>query len=151
MKTKEYIKSMESLNFIGEVEETRRYVCIKNKNRDDLMLVDKLAIFSVAVDQKHFEDLTGDYKAVLINLTLTYIKTPPEDRKEEKRYYARSRFMNNRDNYLNLSNTGETVIASIWETRTIQTKFTIEELKGLGVAFDENDEPYEWNLVEVTE
>ncbi|RPF54791.1 hypothetical protein [Abyssicoccus albus] len=151
MKTKKYIKDMESLNFIGKVEETRRYVCVKNKNGDDLMLVDKLAIFSVAVDQKHFEGLTGDNKAVLINLTILYAKTPPEERKEEKRYYARSKFTATGDNYLNLFDSGNTDLITKFAPQGVQTKFTIEELKGLGIQFDENNEPYEWILEEVTE
>ena len=151
MKTKELIKLVEEFDFVGRVVENEVYLSIKNKYNETFVSIEKKKRYSFDKFSLVYNGLSDEQKEQLMSIVIPYISTPTEERKDEKRYYVRSKFDNSDYNHLNLSDLGHTYIGNKLESLENQTKFTIDKLKELGIQFDENDEPYEWTLKEVAE
>ena len=151
MKDKEFVREVKTLDFVDEVINGGETFHIKNIRMSTIISIEKNEFYSLDTRWSSYKGLSNEEKKMLMDIVIPYISTPTEERKDEKRYYVRSKFDNSDYNHLNLSDLGHTYIGNKLESLENQTKFTIDKLKELGIQFDENDEPYEWTLKEVAE
>ena len=127
MKTKEFIKRVEELGFGVKVYDSQIRILAND--------------FIISVVYIGREYMINTYKPVslafrnedeLFDLIIKYAKTPVEDRKEEKKFYLRHRWLKPRPidkNYLNhWIGTNKYWLDYNNETENIQTQFNLKEI-----------------------
>lgn len=153
MKIKEFIKRVEELGYLvneGYVDWQISRIC---KGQDLLVaIVNKNNLCRISTD---WWDIPDEEKSKLLDIIVEFAKTPIEDRKEEKKFYLKHRFLtsllgemkysfinyNTKYNEIFLSNK-----ESLGETKT---RFTLKEIEEIKERFDTDLADFE--LVEVEE
>lgn len=94
MKTKEFIKRVEELGYLvdeGHVDWQISRIC---KGQDLLVaLVNKNNLSRISTDFGGWWDIPNEEKSKLLDIIVEFAKTSIEDRKEEKKYYLRHRWL----------------------------------------------------------
>ena len=91
MKTKEFIKRVEELEFIAY--EDSNYWLIKNEYGSNVAHVNKTILSQMSTDYIQWDKVYNEDKEKLFDLLVEYAETPPEDRKEIKKYFYKHNFM----------------------------------------------------------
>ena len=151
MKDQEFVREVKTLDFVDEVINGGETFHIKNIRMSTIISIEKNEFYSLDTRWSSYKGLSNEEKKMLMDIVIPYISTPTEERKDEKRYYVRSKLDDSDYNYLSLFGAGNKHIGHKLESLENQTEFTISELKELGIQFDKNDEPYEWTLEDVAE
>lgn len=148
MKTKEFIRRVDELGFLYEKAEEVYY--IYNKEGTKYASVCHNVPNQISNMERVWDFLDKEEQKKLFDLLIEYAKTPIEDREEEKRFYLKHRWLENREecNYLNFEISGlyyslNTKCEASWA----KTKFTINEIKEIKEKFDTDLADFE--LVEV--
>lgn len=90
MKTKEFIKRVEGLEF--EVENGKEYYYIKDIDGELIASINKLITFQICTNFNAWDELCDDLKKQLFDIISKYTKTPVDEREEEKKLYLRHRY-----------------------------------------------------------
>lgn len=91
MKTKEFIKRVEELGY----PLSSSYYCweIRNKKNYLIAVVSKDVLYKISTDSAYWDGISDEDKNKLLGLLIEYAKTPVKDRKEEKKFYLRHRWL----------------------------------------------------------
>lgn len=84
MRTKEFIKRVEELEFIAY--EDSNYWLIKNEYGSNVAHVNKTILSQMSTDYIQWDKVYNEDKEKLFDLLVEYAETPPEDREEIKKY-----------------------------------------------------------------
>ena len=99
MKTKEFCAKVEELGF--RTTHVNAYIYIENRMVDTCAMVNEYNCYEVNTDIGDFYELKEETKKELFELLVGYSSTPIEERKEEKKYYLKHKWMNfKRERYL---------------------------------------------------
>lgn len=90
MKTKEFIKRIEGLEF--EVENGKEYYVIKDIDGEVIASINKLITFQICTDYKGWDELCHEIKKQLFDIISKYAGTPPDEREEEKKFYLKHKY-----------------------------------------------------------
>lgn len=134
-----YFKDYRDMIFIySDIEQSKTIACIYTD-----------IYFSIDTVYREFERLEDHRKERLINLIIDYVKTPIEERKKEKKYYLRHKWLSyNGRQYLNLYiNENECLIDTKHSYDNIKTQFTQAQIEDIKKKFNTNLEDFE--MVEV--
>ena len=150
MKTKEFIKKVAELGYkINEKNFFDSVICLIISNSFDRKVgyVAKNKLFEMNI--RSDENMTEE----LFDLIVEYANTPVKDREEEKRYYLRHKWLNNKNtNYLHLNEENNFYDLSVYkslEAWKAQLQFTEKEIEEIKEKFDTGLSDFE--LVEVEE
>lgn len=91
MKTKEFIKRVEGLEF--EAENGKEYYFIKDIDGDVIASINKLITFQICTDFNAWDELCDDLKKKLFDIISKYTSTPIDEREEEEKYFYEHRFI----------------------------------------------------------
>ncbi len=91
MKTKEFIKRVKELGF--EVFNEDDYLVIKDEYESNVANVNKTTLAQMSTDYIEWDEIYDEDKTKLFDLLIEYAKTPIEDRKEEKKFYLKHRWI----------------------------------------------------------
>ena len=91
MKTKEFIKRVEELEFIAY--EDSNYWLIKNEYGSNVAHVNKTILSQMSTDYIQWDKVYNEDKEKLFDLLVEYAETPPEDREEIKKYFYKHNSM----------------------------------------------------------
>lgn len=146
MKTKEFIKRVEELGFRVKVCDSQIRILAND--------------FIISVIYIGREYMINTYKPVsiafrnedeLFDLIIKYAKTPVEDRKEEKKFYLRHRWLKPSPIYKNYLNywigNDEYWLDYKNESKEIQTQFTLKEIEEIKEKF--NTDLADFEMIEV--
>lgn len=150
MKTNEFIRRVEELGFVYEKGEEVYY--IYNKEGTKYASVCHDIPNQISNMERVWDFLDKEEQKKLFDLLVEYAKTPIEDREEEKKYYLKHRWLENREecNYLNFDINGLYYSLNTKpEARLSKTKFTINEIEEIKEKF--NTDLADFELVEVEE
>lgn len=87
MKTKEFIRKVEELDFVGTAEKGMSgLIGFPNKNGEALISVNEDLAYHFTTEYKAFKQLHLRDKRQLANIAWEYARTPLEKREEEKKY-----------------------------------------------------------------
>lgn len=126
MKTKEFIKRVEDMGFEVHTEKNMTYV---NKNLENLSYIDEEYTNTINTVLRTFARLEDKKREKLFKAIVEYASTPPEERKEEKKYYIKHPGLSRDFAYLNQSIFGkEWYLSAGYENHITKTQFTLEEL-----------------------
>ena len=150
MKTKEFMKKVAELGYkINEKNFFDSVICLIISNSFDRKVgyVAKNKLFEMNI--RSDENMTEE----LFDLIVEYANTPVKDREEEKRYYLRHKWLNNKNtNYLHLNEENNFYDLSVYkslEAWKAQLQFTEKEIEEIKEKFDTGLSDFE--LVEVEE
>lgn len=91
MRTKEFIKRVEELEFIAY--EDSNYWLIKNEYGSNVAHVNKTILSQMSTDYIQWDKVYNEDKEKLFDLLVEYAETPPEDREEIKKYFYKHNSM----------------------------------------------------------
>lgn len=91
MKTKEFIKRFEELGYC--VMNGEEYYHIKDFDGEIIASINKLIMFQICTDYDAWDKLSSEIKKQLFDIISKYASTPPDERKEEKKFYLRHRYL----------------------------------------------------------
>lgn len=140
MKTQTFIKEVEQLGFYTLTDGIDIYIFDREISEEERYYEDDTyAIATIGTDeyrdfviQGKFIDKDTDVTKIyiLFKLIMEYTNTPVEDRKEEKKYWLRHRFLESKPlKYLNFnSEIGIFKLNTITQSENSQTQFTQEEI-----------------------
>ena len=106
----------------------------------------------INTDYGSFECIPDHELEELMEVIYEYVQTPVEEREEPQKYLFKHKYLsvNFSDTYLNSHTDVNSIdLNSSTETPIVKTHLTIEEAKEIGVTFDDNNEPYEWEMIPV--
>lgn len=151
MKNKVFKQRLEEWEY--QVRDTGKEYLIANKNGNLMATVSKKVRKQINTDFDAWDKLSDENKDMLFNLFIHFTSTPPEDREEEKKFYAKHKYLvgtEYRDaNYLNF---GKYDDDKLWlgfkdKRLTVQTQFSLKEIEDIKKEFDIDLKDFE--LVEV--
>lgn len=148
MKTKEFCEKVEKLGF--RTMHVNAYIYIENRMVDTCAMVNEYNCYEVNTDTGDFYDLKKETKEELFNLLVEYSSTPIEERKEEKKYYLKHRFVQNATGsfYMNYKTEDKKyVLSDSLETDDYKTKFTKKEIEEIKQKFNTSLDDFE--IIEV--
>lgn len=132
MKTKEFIKRVGDMGFkILNASDMFLYIYIREVDDDyeQLGYVDVETENIMNISGLGIDKITSDKREKLFKLIVEYASTPPEERKEEKKYYIKHPGLSRDFAYLNQSIFGdEWYLSEKYEDDITKTQFTLEEL-----------------------
>ncbi|EGC83384.1 hypothetical protein [Anaerococcus hydrogenalis] len=91
MKTKEFIKRVKELGF--EVFNEDDYLVIKDEYESNVANVNKTTLAQMSTDYIEWDEIYDEDKTKLFDLLIEYAKTPIDERKEEKKFYLKHRWI----------------------------------------------------------
>ncbi|WP_277220691.1 hypothetical protein [Peptoniphilus vaginalis] len=152
MKIEEFKEIIDTIGFYKklnlEVEEDDFDFLIK-LNHKTCATVSKSTLYCIDTYYKNFEELSDNVRANLLDVMNKLAETPPEERKDEKKYYLRHKLLYGGSiNYLNLDNS-----TKWWKLNNksqndyTQTQFTQEEIDGIKKGYDVDLKDFE--IIEV--
>ena len=156
MKTKEFLKKVKSLGFEIRIEYGRKGELVEFRigdDEEDFVVIWPKFTFAISTIEGGFMDLKYPLPLKeLYKLCFEYASTPIGDREEEKKFYLKHRWLENREelNYLNFEISGlyyglNTKCEASWS----KTKFTLKEIEDIKEKFDTDLKDFE--LVEVVD
>ncbi|RPF54769.1 hypothetical protein [Abyssicoccus albus] len=157
MYTKDFIEKVKSFNCVSDVftvlggEYIEIYV-YSDEFESIFAEVGLVKQHIISTDFGSFEFVPDNELSELLETIYEYVQTPVEEREEPQKYLFRHKYMGNvlGDRFLNFYKYDGTVSLNNYHSNiSVKTHFTIEEAKELGVTFDENNEPYEWDMIPV--
>ncbi|WP_105977801.1 hypothetical protein [Staphylococcus simulans] len=132
MKTKEFIKRVEDMGFkILNASDMFLYIYIREVDDDyqQLGYVDVETENIMNISGLGIDKITSDKREKLFKLIVKYASTPPEERKEEKKYYIKHKYLANGWNYLNYTEEIEVWRITLKQENDLSlTQFTLAEL-----------------------
>ncbi|WMM09736.1 hypothetical protein RCG47_07125 [Staphylococcus simulans] len=129
MKTKEFIASVQNMGF--KIAQGVSLISVKNELNETLAYVDEEYTESMSTVYRNFVRLADEEKENLFKVIVEYASTPLEERKEEKQYYIKHKYLANGWNYLNYIEEIEAWrITWKQENDLSLTQFTLAELPG---------------------
>lgn len=150
MKTKEFIKRVEGLEF--EVENGKEYYVIKDIDGEVIASINKLITFQICTDYKGWDELCHEIKKQLFDIISKYAGTPPDEREEEKKFYLRHRWFKPSPIYKNYLNywigNDEYWLDYKNESKEIQTQFTKKEIEEIKEKYNTDLSDFEKKEVE---
>lgn len=138
MKTKEFIKRVEELGYY--VMEGEEYYYIRSFDCEVIASINKLITFQICTDYDGWDELCHEIKKGLFDIISKYASTPPDERKEEKKFYLRHRWFKPDSIYKNYLNHwighDEYWLDYKNESKEIKTKFTLKEIDEIKEKFN---------------
>lgn len=132
VKTKEFIKRVEDMGFkILNASDMFLYIYIREVDDDyeQLGYVDVETENIMNISGLGIDKITSDKREKLFKLIVEYASTPPEERKEEKKYYIKHKYLRKHNAYLNYNKSfKEWIFHSKSDTANRKTQFTLAEL-----------------------
>lgn len=127
MRTTEFVK--EVLNSGFEITERPDFISIYYRNVL-ISIVSKNKNFLAGMTYESLNDLSEELREKLYNLIDEYVRTPLNERREEKKYYLRltALIKNEEYNYLNYDDEEEFILGNRIESSDWQTQFTQKEI-----------------------
>ncbi|MDQ7113920.1 hypothetical protein [Staphylococcus simulans] len=126
MKTKEFIKRVEDMGFEVHTEKNMTYV---NKNLENLSYIDEEYTNTINTVLRTFARLEDKKREKLFKAIVEYASTPPEERKEEKKYYIKHKYLRKHNAYLNYDKSlQEWTFHTKSNAVNLKTQFTLAEL-----------------------
>lgn len=127
MKTKEFIASVQNMGF--KIAQGVSLISVKSELNETLAYVDEEYTESMSTVYRNFVRLADEEKENLFKVIVEYASTPLEERKEEKQYYIKHKYVRKHNAYLNYNNDfQEWIFHSKSDTANRKTKFTLTEL-----------------------
>lgn len=148
MKTREVIKEVKRLGFTVKNDFELRIV-IYNQEMITVAIVYSDRLFNINTAFDAFDMVEKDKKEKLIHLIVEYARTPVEERKEEKKYYLKHKWLSDSGRrYLNLYiDKNEYEINTDSNLAEFKTQFTQAEIDEIKRKFNTSLEDFE--IVEV--
>ncbi|PTJ46504.1 hypothetical protein [Staphylococcus simulans] len=132
MKTKEFIKRVEDMGFkILNASDMFLYIYIREVDDDyqQLGYVDVETENIMNISGLGIDKITSDKREKLFKLIVKYASTPPEERKEEKKYYIKHKYLRKHNAYLNYDKSlQEWTFHTKSNAVNLKTQFTLAEL-----------------------
>ncbi|PTJ39467.1 hypothetical protein [Staphylococcus simulans] len=132
MKTKEFIKGIEDMGFkILNASDMFLYIYIREVDDDyeQLGYVDVETENIMNISGLGIDKITSDKREKLFKLIVEYASTPPEERKEDKKYYIKHPGLSRAFAYLNYRRfRNEWYLSAKYEDDIAKTQFTLGEL-----------------------
>lgn len=149
MKTKEFIKRIEQLGYLVNEGYADWQISRISKGQDLLVaIVNKNNLSRISTDFVGWWDISDEDKSKLLDIIVEYAKTPIEDRKKEKKYYLRHKWLRSDDfNYLCFDNIFEIYNLNPCGFKELKTEYTEKEIEEIKQKFDTDLVDFE--LVEV--
>lgn len=150
MRTKEFIKRVEELGF--KYYEDSEDIEIQEKIKGyTVSVINKRQMYSLSSGNSLYVEHPEKYiTKELFDLISEYVKTPIEEREEEKKFYLRYKWINADYNYLNYNYRLDVYgLDRILSFNWIKGKFTLEEIDEIKEKYDTKLEDFE--IVEVEE
>lgn len=147
MRTKEFVKRVEELGYEVKIRETN---CKIFNNDMAVGSVDNLTYMRMTNYCFEYGHLCDEDKEKLFDLMIEYAKTPIKDRKEEKKFYLRHKWLENSDefNYLNYEiGLDNYTLHDASDKSWVRVKFTLKEIEEIKEKFDTDLADFE--MVEV--
>lgn len=91
MKTKEFIKRVGELGYYVMEGEISYY--IRNLDNEVIASINKLITFQIRTEYDGWDKISSEIKKGLFDIISKYASTPPDERKEEKKYFYEHRFI----------------------------------------------------------
>lgn len=134
MRTTEFVK--EVLNSGFEITERPDFISIYYRNVL-ISIVSKNKNFLAGMTYESLNDLSEELREKLYNLIDEYVRTPLNERREEKKYYLRltALIKNEEYNYLNYDDEEEFILGNRIESSDWQTQFTQAEIDDIKEKF----------------
>lgn len=127
MRTKEFIASIQNMGF--KIAKGVSLISVKNELNETLAYVDEEYTESMSTVYRNFVRLADEEKENLFKVIVEYASTPLEERKEEKQYYIKHKYLRKHNAYLNYNNGfQEWLFHSKSDTANRETQFTLAEL-----------------------
>ena len=127
MKTKEFIASVQNMGF--KIAKGVSLISVKNEMNETLAYVDEECTKSMSTLFRNFVCLADEEKEVLFKVIVEYASTPLKERKEEKQYYIKHKYVRKHTAYLNYD---KSLQKWIFHTKSnavnLKTQFTLAEL-----------------------
>lgn len=150
MKTKEFVKKVEELGY-----KVKAYDFTYNIINNGLKLssIDKFIPMRISTNYYEHDKLCDEDKEKLFNLIVEYARTPIEDRKEEKKFYLKHRFLTSLLGDMNYSfinynaKYNEIFLSNKESLGYTKTQFTLKEIEEIKERFDTDLADFE--MVEV--
>lgn len=148
MKTKEFKKEVQELGFriIEDIGSISIYYGVLR-----VSCVYKNELLSVSTAYAAFDNLSKELKEKLYNLIDKYVKTPIEDRKEQRKYYLKHKWLRRSKDigyYLNLYLDEDYFLGNFAEKGSYKTQFTQAEIDKIKERFNTSLEDFEQIPVE---
>lgn len=152
MKTNEFIKAVENLGYL--VDDGYGNWQIWNEKSPIIATVSKIDLFRFSTDFGGWWDIPNKEKSKLLDIIVEFAKTPIEDRKEEKKFYLKHRFLTSllgdmQYSFINYDTKYNDIYLSSNEADYVKTKFTLKEIEEIKKKFDTDLADFE--MVEVEE
>lgn len=144
MKTNDFCEKVEELGF--RTTHVNKYIYIENRMVDTCAMVNEYNCYEVNTDMEDFYELEEETKKELFKLLAEYSSTPIKERKEEKRYYVKHKFLMNETSsfYLNYKpEEKKYVLSGSLETDDYKTKFTKQEIEEIKKKFNTSLDDFE--------
>lgn len=149
MKTKEFIKKVEELGYC--VMNGEEYYHIKDFDGEAIASINKLIMFQICTDYDAWDKLPSEIKEQLFDIISKYASTPPDERKEENKYYLRHRWIFDKDFYMYLRKTSyddkEMRLGIINFCGNDGLQFTLKEIEKIKKNF--NTDLKDFEMIEV--
>ena len=149
MKTKEFIKRVEELEFIAY--EDSNYWLIKNEYGSNVAHVNKTILSQMSTDYIQWDKVYNEDKEKLFDLLVEYAETPPEDREEEKKFYLKHKYFkctNGDSRYFQIyESNGTPWLNAMYTVMGYKKQFTLKEIDEIKEKFGTDLADFE--LVEV--
>ena len=145
MKTKEFIEKIINIGY--EIESDNGYLYIKLPNSNQAR---ECVIGYVGVNKPYILSSDFDWEdEKVLDLMVEYSKTPIDERREEKKYYLRHRWLvSDRDNYLAIDLEEDTLYLDYkGQCDWIKSVFTQKEIDEIKEKYDTNLSDFE--IIEV--
>lgn len=151
MRTKEFIKRVKELGFGTWI--TGNSVYISKGNDKTIARVEVHKTLCIDFVYPSNWSLEEEIREKLFDLIVEYVKTPLEDREEEKKFYLKHRYLRSEkgnEQYLYMPlGSGSLFLQRSMATRLNKYKFTLKEIEEIKEKFDTDLNDFE--LVEVEE
>lgn len=151
MKTKEFIRKIENLGF--EIEKGFSEFIITSPFDTWIAVVDRKEICQINNNYSEWGLLNDSFKKEVFNIISEYASTPPDERKEEKKYYLRHRWIFDKDFYMYLRKTSyddkEMRLGIINFCGNDGLQFTLKEIEKIKKNFNTDLKDFEMIEVEI--
>lgn len=151
MRTKEFIKRVEELGLKVIAYESN---CLIVHNGVTVADVDNFIPMQISTYYYEYDKLCDGDREKFFDLLVEYAKTPIEDREEEKKFYAKHRYLVQAGDYttafLNYAtNNDRLYVYTKAQTYSVKTQFTLKEIEEIKKKL--NTDLKDFELVEVEE
>lgn len=147
MKTNEFIKAVEELGYL--VDDGYGYWQIWSEKNPIIAAVNKIDLSRISTDFVGWWAIPNEEKSKLLDIIVEFAKTSIEDRKEEKKYYLKHKWISDKTvTYLKFDREYNCNILYLYIGKNLWKKeFTKEEIKGFKQTF--NTDLNDFEIVEV--